>query len=88
MKVTHFHGTMFLTNDDVADAVYDYSRSLPRHNWADLIVVPTFDVGGMLAETGLFLGPDNEVRVEKTEDDIRNNSNPQFFPPLHKAEAS
>lgn len=63
-RIYYGTGTSFLTGDDIAEAVLEYSWVLAQYSRFDLVRVPTRRPDGSLGSSALLIGPSSQISSE------------------------
>ncbi|WP_136055553.1 hypothetical protein [Microbacterium sp. K24] len=64
MRIIIYAGETYLTGDDIADALLEYSRALGDEDRAEIIEVPVRNELGELVSAKFLIGPASQIVTE------------------------
>ncbi|MDQ0729144.1 hypothetical protein [Microbacterium sp. W4I20] len=67
MRIIIYAGDEYLTGDDIADALLDYSRALGDDDRAEIIEIPVRNESGEVVSAKFLIGPASQIVTEAVE---------------------
>lgn len=64
MRIIFYAGDEYLTGDDIADALLEYSRALGDDDRAEIIEIPVRNDGGQVVSAKFLIGPASQIVTE------------------------